>query len=103
AQDLLRQVAELKRRVDKLEGALAGAQDTHALEERIVNRLGQRPAPAEAAAAAGLLETGRRLLPGGLGGRKMSGMKSGWLIPELYAEFRAMFWMFLDPRYRLSW
>jgi hypothetical protein len=98
---LRRQLDELEKRVQQLEG-----QDTKALEERIASRVADRlsPAPAPPAQAAGLLEAGRR--PAALGGRRKaagSSHRQGWLIPDLYAEVRAIFWMFLDTRYRLGW
>ena len=45
-------------------------------------------------------------MPAALGGRRKAAggsARQGWLIPELYAECRAIFWMFLDTRYRLGW
>jgi hypothetical protein len=102
---LKRQLDELEKRVQHLE---ASGQDTSSLEERIASRIADRlsPAPAASPQGPGLLEAGRRLMPAALGGRRKaagSSQRQGWLIPELYAEVRAIFWMFLDPRYRLGW
>jgi hypothetical protein len=102
---LKRQLDELEKRVHDLEAA---GQDTTGLEEKIASRVADRltAAPAPPAQAPGLLEAGRRLMPAALGGRRKaagSSQRQGWLIPELYAEVRAIFWMFLDTRYRLGW
>jgi len=102
---LKRQMDELEKRVQRLE---AVGQDTSGLEERIASRVADQlsPAPAQSPQGPGLLEAGRRLMPAALGGRRKAAGTSprqGWLIPELYAEVRAIFWMFLDTRYRLGW
>jgi hypothetical protein len=102
---LKRQLDALEKRVEHLEVA---GQDTSGLEARIASRVADRmstaPATPTAPEGSGLLEAGRRLMPAALGGRrKATSPRQGWLIPELYAEVRAIFWMFLDTRYRLGW
>jgi hypothetical protein len=108
---LKRQLEELEKRVQNLE---ASGQDTSALEERVASRVADRLSPATASPvqtsgspgqASGLLEAGRRFMPAALGGRRKAGSspRQGWLIPELYAEVQAIFWMFVDTRYRVGW
>jgi hypothetical protein len=98
---LKRQLEALEKRVEHLEAA---GHDTSGLEERIASRVTDRlpAAPSASPPGPGLMEAGRRLM----GGRRKSAgtsARQGWLIPELYAECRAIFWMFLDTRYRLGW
>ncbi len=31
------------------------------------------------------------------------GVRRGWMLWDALTELRAMYWMFIDPRYRLSW
>src|SRR5262249_7556096 len=62
-------------------------------------------------------ETGRKLLPAALDAVRSQGsgprtpasrpslpdLRNPWLLHDLYLELRAIWRMFVDPRYRLSW
>jgi len=96
-------------------------QDTHALEERVAERVAARVAPAPdngVRASAGLLfEAGRHLLPAAVGAlaepdqapappaAQPAGpaLRAPWLLFDVYAEARATVRMYLDPRFRLTW
>lgn len=107
----------LERRVRCLEDAVAALQDTRQLETRIADRVADRVNRSQMNAlreSAGLaIEAGRRLLPLGAGqsasARDIPGQTSGrplrqlWLLFDVYDELRAMFRMFVDRRYHLSW
>jgi hypothetical protein len=51
--------------------------------------------------AGGLLEAGKRLL--GSAPAQMRAARRAWLFWDALAEARAIFRMYVDPRYRLSW
>ncbi|HKI38403.1 MAG TPA: hypothetical protein VKA46_41520 [Gemmataceae bacterium] len=114
----------LEERVRRLEDAVAVLQDTHALEERVVERVTAKVAPAASNGvreSAGLLfEAGRQLLPGAVAvlasatstdqapaapppATPAPAPRRPWLLYDIYAEFRATVRMYLDPRFRLSW
>jgi hypothetical protein len=116
-------VVALEQRVSRLEDAVATMQDTHQLEERVVERL-TRLAPVAAPAAASspnsagmLLEAGRRLLPAAVDVIQAEARDADararqppaqttrppWLLVDTYAEVRAMFQMYVDRRYRMTW
>jgi hypothetical protein len=114
-----RQVEGLEQRVHRLEDAVAGLQDTRLLEERVVERLagrinGNLPSPPSSNAGI-IIEAGRHLLPAraepadadaaypGFRSSIEPGPRPPWLLLEIYEEFRAIYWMFVDPGYRLSW
>jgi hypothetical protein len=89
------------------------------LEERIVERVYRRLNHDRGAAvddSAGLLKTGRQLLPAALDlirtraddaerqhVSSAGNLRRSWLLVDAYAELRTMLRMFLDPRYRPSW
>jgi hypothetical protein len=111
----------LEQRVRRLEDAVAALQDTHLIEERVVERVQARlqgkpeppPAavPARQAASEQMYDAARytppppaepvnplpyvaaaaRLLPG------------NWLVVDLYTELRAMIRMFFDIHYHVAW
>jgi hypothetical protein len=125
-------VEALEQRVRRLEDAVAAIQDTHLMEDRVVERVRQRlelhhletPRP-----AAGLfMNAARMLLPkpvdevppdesaatagaapadgestNGPAAAPKEPSKPSWLLVELYREVRAMLRMFADYRYRMSW
>jgi hypothetical protein len=107
----------LEQRVHRLEDAVAAMQDTRLLEERVVERMAGRingNTPTAAASTTGIIiEAGRHLVPAVMEGASSpdihpaldenSGARSPWLIMEIYDEFRTIYWMFLDPAYRVSW
>jgi hypothetical protein len=109
----------LEQRVRRLEDAVATLQDTHPLEERIVERLARRLRRSSAVAlqeAGTVYNAGRQLLPAALdlirnqadeaerrSGASVADARRPWLIFEAYAEFRTMVRMFLDFRYRPTW
>jgi hypothetical protein len=112
-------VPALEERVRRLEEAVAPLQDTHALEERVAERVAARVAPAGEngvrASAGLLLEAGRHLLPAAaalaepapaaLPPAQPAGpaLRPPWLLFDVYAEARAAVRMYLDPRFRLTW
>jgi hypothetical protein len=115
-------VASLEQRVRRLEDALATLQDTRQIEERVVERLSRAapvasPVAVPASASAGLLiDVSRRMLPAAVdviqneaaaadahARHAAAGPRPAWLLIDLYAEVRAMFYMYVDPRYRMTW
>lgn len=96
----------LERRVAHLEDAVAALQDTAALEDRLATRVAERIHRGPAASGV-LIEVGRRLLPafGPAIPSGSDGASAGraWLFSDLYTELRAIFWMYLDRRYRVGW
>jgi len=109
----------LEQRLRRLEDAVAELQDVRPLEERIVERVYRRLNHDRGAAvddSAGLLKTGRQLLPAALDlirtraddaerqhVSSAGNLRRSWLLVDAYAELRTMLRMFLDPRYRPSW
>jgi hypothetical protein len=114
----------LEERVRRLEDAVAGLQDTRPLEDRVVERLADRNRAELAKDATGIMiEASRHLLPAApvLADRAADGattpppaavplpppsprsMRRPWLLFDLYADVRAAMYMFVDPRYRMSW
>jgi hypothetical protein len=114
-----RQLEALEERVRQLEDAVAAMHDTRLLEERVAERVAERihgnltHAPSSAAGI--LIDAGHHLFPAtadsmnnefaypGASTNVDPGPRPPWLLLEIYEEFRAIYWMFLDPRYRLSW
>jgi hypothetical protein len=115
-------VTSLEQRVRRLEDAVATFQDTHQLEERVLERLSRSAPVAAPAAVPGpsstglLIDVGRRMLPAAVDvinsetaqadAHARQGPRStrpAWLLVEMYAEARAMLHMYTDPRYRLTW
>ena len=80
--------ALLENRLERLEAELAQLRQTAAATTRIA----QQPARTQAARPAR-----------GLPSMVPNSIRHTWLLFEALAELRAMYWMFLDPRYRLSW
>jgi hypothetical protein len=121
----------LEERVRRLEDAVAGLQDTRQLEDRVVERLADRSRADLATNATGIMiEAGRHLLPTPPLAERASdgataqpppaaapssteGRQAGpplarparrpWLLFDLYADVRATMYMFVDPRYRMTW
>jgi hypothetical protein len=108
----------LELRINRLEDAVAHLQDTRSLEERVVERVAvllQHQEKANPSNVTGLVvDAGRSLLPalnsitsdntsGKSGGRRKSTLRQPWLLVEMLAEVRAIFRMFVDPRYHLGW
>jgi hypothetical protein len=112
-------VPALEERVRRLEEAVAPLQDTHALEERVAERVAARVAPAGEngvrTSAGLLLEAGRHLLPAAAALAEPTptapppaqpagpALRPPWLLFDVYAEARATVRMYLDPRFRLTW
>jgi hypothetical protein len=111
-------MSPLELRIRRLEDALAQLQAMRAAEGRITTSQAAHPvpvatpapAPAHQAPTDKLWDLGKRVLntpvevarnlgapPGAISSRP------GWLTLESIAEVRAIFGMFTDPRYRLSW
>ncbi len=98
----------LEQRVRRLEEAVAALQDTHSLEERIVNRVSERLARTEEGReppCAGA-RSGDHALAGADAARPgtppFAVLRGSWLL-DGYAELRTMVRMFQDRRYRLTW
>jgi hypothetical protein len=99
--------ALLENRIQRLEAELVRMRNTVAAETRIAHQ----PAAAAAHESGGFWSA----LLGSSGPAKATGGTSGpssmvppsvrhtWLLFDALAELRAMYWMFFDPRYRLSW
>jgi hypothetical protein len=98
----------LEERLRRLEVLLTQAQESlrAAEQQRGSERVQAPPAapsgPSMLGQARALLDVGRHLLPALPPGQAPPKPK-GWLIWEMIAEVRAMFCMYLDPRYRLPW
>jgi hypothetical protein len=109
----------LEERVQRLEQIVASLQDTHALEERVAERV-----TAQVSTGGGngvresvglLVEAGRQVIPAAVGVLADAGRSSGprpvatpatrppWLLVDIWAEGRAIVRMYLDRRFRLSW
>ena len=111
-------VDALENRVQRLEDAVAQLQDTRPIEEHVVERVADRMDrnrihPIRDTTGI-IIEAGRRLLPATLASVQETApppaapvTKSplGWtgMLWELLIEIRAIFFMFVDPRYRLGW
>jgi hypothetical protein len=109
----------LEQRVRRLEDAVATLQDTHPLEERIVERVSRRLNRTTSHAlqeSGGVFSASRQLLPAALDlirnkadeAQRRSADSSGplgraWLLFDAYAEVRTIVRMFLDRRYRPTW
>ena len=114
-----RQLEALEERVRQLEDTVAAMHDTRSLEERVAERVAERiqgSLPQATSSPAGILiDAGHHLFPAtadstsseyAYSGRATNvdpGPRPPWLLLEIYEEFRAIYWMFLDPAYRLSW
>jgi hypothetical protein len=111
-------VDALEHRVQRLEDAVAQLQDTRPIEERVVervaDRIGRNRSHPIRDTTGIIIEAGRHLLPATLASVQEPGPPTepaaakpslGWtaLLLELLIELRAIFCMFVDPRYRLGW
>jgi hypothetical protein len=111
-------VDALEHRVQRLEDAVAQLQDTRPIEERVVervaDRMGRNRSHPIRDTTGIIIEAGRHLLPATLASVQDSSssvepsaskLSLGWagLLWELLIELRAIFCMFVDPRYRLGW
>jgi hypothetical protein len=110
---------ELAARVARLEDVVASLQDTHALEDRVTERLSAKlmaRARRKNSSSNLIVEAGRQLLPAAIqtiqdqasqadaaGAAGPSLQHHPWLIFDAIAEARAMFRMYFDRRYRVSW
>jgi hypothetical protein len=110
----------LELRINRLEDAVAHLQDTQSLEARVVERVTERLQSHEATNArdvAGVIvDASRHLLPAlasnatsdnsgvkAAPAKRNSTLRRPWLLVEMLAEVRAIFRMFVDPRYHLGW
>jgi hypothetical protein len=117
-------VLALEQRIQRLEEAVAQLQDTSPMEARVAERitaqitsqLNQNRGPSIRETTGLIVDAGRRLLPAALGAvqdQAAAGDPSAsankqpfwrrWFLVDLLVELRAIFWMFVDPRYRLGW
>jgi hypothetical protein len=113
--------AELAARVARLEDVVASLQDTHALEDRVTERLSAKlmaRARRKNSSSNLIVEAGRQLLPAAIQTVQDQASRADaaaaaaagpslqhhpWLIFDAIAEARAMFRMYFDRRYRVSW
>ncbi len=98
ANALERALAELEHRVQVLENAVAGLNDTRQLEERITERVVTRIPPPEPPPPPTLPEIA---LPGA--GPVQTAVQSSWLLVDLLGEVRTMLQMLFDRRYHMAW
>lgn len=115
-------LAPLEDRVRRLEDSLGRLQTLDGLEQRLADRLQsiQRdppaaappaapPAPGVLDAARALVSVGRTLLPTDpgparpAGAPRPSGPSREWLLQNVIAELQAVYFMYVDPRYQMSW
>lgn len=116
-------LAALEERVRRLEDGVAQLQNTQPIEERVASRVleqvkSEKPASSSAVreSAALVIGAGRHLLPAAVGilqaqadvaeGQAQAATppaKPSWLIVDLFADFRTLFRMSRDPRYRNIW
>jgi hypothetical protein len=99
--------ALLENRIHRLEAEIARMRDSATKETRFVHQ----PAPPAAHEGggfwSGLLGPSRPAKDtrgaSSLPSMVPPGVRHTWLLLEALAELRAMYWMFFDPRYHLSW
>ena len=120
AADAAESVEGLEQRVRRLEDAFAALQDTHLMEDRVVERVVQRldngPGRAIPEGRGWIVDAPRMLLPkaveplpedGAAAGdgtpAAAAAVRSGWLLLEVVREFRAILRMLTDYRYRMTW
>jgi len=115
-------LAPLEDRIRHLEEAIGRLQPLEGLEQRLSDRLTglqreppvpqppalQAPAPNVLDAARAIVSAGRTLLPGldaapSAAGPQFGAASTGSLLRDALAELQAMYYMYVDPRYRLSW
>ena len=107
----------LEARVARLEDVVASLQDTHHLEERVTEKVSAQLSASKKNSASSpniILEAGRQLLPAALETVRQetdeaeANARAGlqhhpWLLFDTLAEARAMFRMYFDSSYRVSW
>ncbi len=105
----------IEQRVHRLEDAVAALQDTSQLEDRLTERVTERirhSAPVAQEPAGAIVEAHRPFVPRALAwvrsqttpaGGAASAVRQSWLLVDAVTEARAMFHMFVDPRYRMGW
>ena len=118
-------LVEIQARIDRLEHALAPLQQLDGLEERLFQRVTtyvdhtrsevplattQVAEPSILAKASALGAVGKQVLTSMVMPAISASPPSGsrpparpWAIREILAELMATFYMYVDPRYRLSW
>jgi hypothetical protein len=105
----------LEQRVCRLEDAVAAMQDTHLMEDRLVERVVQRvehmPLPPASESTGLIVSAARMLLPKTVDSLPENGspppsadtVRSAWLIVTVLDELRWMVRMLTDYRYRMTW
>ena len=110
----------LAARVARLEDVVASLQDTHALEDRVTERLSAKLAARARRKGNStnlIVEAGRQLLPAAIQTVQEQALRADaaataanpalqhhpWLFFDAIAEARAIFRMYFDRRYRVSW
>jgi hypothetical protein len=112
----------MEQRIKRLEDALASLQDTRQLEERVVERVAQKvqsepvPVPAPAKKTWGRFfdakkhpEAGDKVqdhtekLISASTGVSPHVVRHGWLLFDIFTEFRTILSMFFDIRYHMGW
>ena len=102
--ELQRTLLELEQRVQVLENTVAAIPDAKQLEERVtdrvVTRLPKAPSEPEPAAEPSFRDIA---LPIPSARTMTTVMQSSWMIWDLVADARTMFWMLMDRRYTKAW
>jgi hypothetical protein len=104
----------IEQRVHRLEDAVAALQDTSQLEDRLTERVTERirhSAPVAQEPAGAIVEAHQPFVPRALAwvrsqapaGGAAAAVRHSWLLVDAVTEARAMFHMFVDPRYRMGW
>jgi hypothetical protein len=107
----------LEARVARLEDVVASLQDTHHLEERVTEKLSAQISASKKNSSNSpniILEAGRHLLPAALqtirqetdladANARPAIQHHPWLLVDTLAEARAIFRMYFDSSYRVSW
>jgi hypothetical protein len=113
-------IVALEQRIQRLEDAVARMQDTKPIEERVAERITAQINQARGSSiretTGFIVDAGRRLLPAAINVMNQQGADGNpattpakqsfwraWFLLDLLVELRAIFWMFVDPRYRLGW
>jgi hypothetical protein len=94
-------LADLERRVQVLEAKVALLPDSQQIEERVTERVkASMPAPVNPSQAPGFRDIE---IPIPSVQNVLKTAKATWLILEMLAELRMLFWTLFDRRYHVAW
>jgi hypothetical protein len=108
------EVGRFEERLRRLEDALAQLQDLKGIETRVASQIQSEPRgdpPSTGLSAGALWDTGKKLLasagaaarPARTEPERAAHQGTMGFLREMFVEVRAMAYMFVDPRYRMSW